>query len=109
MNINVPPQARDHFWEEPPPGSHEFWSFRFPPPCKVGDRLVFRFDGVMVAEAVCSRIEAPGESECESTGRFRRGYKVYWNPASFRDRRQVNITDGMDSVEYQRSMREPKR
>ena len=93
MNINVPPQARDHFWEEPPPGSHEFWSFRFPPPCKVGERLVFRFDGVVVAEAVCCRIEAPGQSECEGTGRFRRGHKVYWHQSSFVDRRPGALFD----------------
>lgn len=88
MNINVPVQARAHFWEEPPPGSQEFWSFRFPPPCKPGDRLAFRFDGQIMAEAVCDRIEAPGLSECEGTGRFRGGYKVVWNPETFRDLRK---------------------
>jgi hypothetical protein len=87
MNINVPEWAREHFWEEPPAGSTEFWSFRFPPPCKVGDRLFFRFDGVVVAEAVVSFIEKPGQSECEATGRFRSGWKVFWTPESFVDRR----------------------
>jgi hypothetical protein len=85
MNINVPAQARSHFWDEPPPGSWEFWSFRFPPPCKVGDRLVFKFDGVPVAEAVCAKIEPPGQSSCDATGRFASGYKVFWNPESFRE------------------------
>jgi hypothetical protein len=87
MNINVPAFARDHFWEEPPPDSMEFWSFRFPPPCKVGDPLYFRFDGKIVAEAVVHRIEKPGESSCDATGKFKSGWKVCWTPESFIDRR----------------------
>lgn len=87
MNINVPEFARDHFWEEPPDGSWEFWSFRFPPPCKVGDKLIFKFDGIPMAEAVCARIEKPGESQCDATGRFERGYKVFWTPESFKELR----------------------
>ena len=85
MNINVPVWARNEFWHEPPEGSCEFWAFRFPPPCKVGDLLDFRFDGIRVASAVCSRIEGPGKSRCDSTGRFARGYKVFWTPESFRE------------------------
>lgn len=96
MNINVPPQARDHFWEEPPPGSHEFWSFRFPPPCKVGDELVFRFDGVIVAKAICLRIEKPGRSVCDGTGRFGNGHKVYWAPESFCDCRAGTLFDPLN-------------
>ena len=88
MNINVPVAARDHFWEEPPPGSIEFWSFRFKPPCSVGERLEFRFDGRLVAKAIASRIESPGEARCERTGRFGSGWKVYWDPASFVDLRR---------------------
>ena len=87
MNINVPQFARDHFWEEPPDGAWEFCSFRFPPPCKPGDPLYFRFDGRIVAEAVCDHIEPPGQSKCDSTGRFERGYKVFWRPESFVDQR----------------------
>lgn len=85
MNINVPEFARDHFWEEPPPGHQEFWSFRFPPPCKVGDTLNFRFDGLIVAHATVERIEAPGQSKCAGTGRFERGWKVFWLPETFRE------------------------
>ena len=88
MNINVPPFAMDHFWEEPPPGSWEFWSFRFPPPCKVGDVLNFRMHGTIVATAKCAKIEPPGMSKCDATGRFERGYKVYWEPESFVDLRK---------------------
>lgn len=39
MNINVPQWAEREFWDEPPADAWEFWSFRFPPPCKVGDPL----------------------------------------------------------------------
>jgi len=87
MNINVPEFARDHFWEEPPEGFHEFWSFRFPPPCKVGDPLIFRFDKAAVASAIVDRIETPGLSECDGTGRFGKGHKVFWSPDSFVDLR----------------------
>jgi len=85
MNINVKRDAREHFWHEPPAGSHEFWSFTWPPPCKVGDPLLFRFDGIVVARAVVSRIERPGQSSCDSTGRFKQGWKVFWTPQSFVD------------------------
>lgn len=77
-----------HFWEEPPPGSEEFWSFRFPPPCKPGDNLYFRMHACVVAVAVCDRIEKPGQSACDSTGRFARGWKVFWKPETFVDFRE---------------------
>lgn len=83
MNINVPDWAQREFWDEPPEGSWEFWSFRFPPPCKVGDPLVFRFNGVPVARAVCAAIEGPGVSKCDHSGRFLAGHKVFWRPESF--------------------------
>lgn len=88
MNINVPVQAIEHFWEEPPEGSWEFWSFRFPPPCKVGDILTFRYAGTRIATATCARIEKPGQSKCDGTGRFERGFKVFWTPESFVDLRK---------------------
>lgn len=87
MNINVLESARDHFWEEPPPGATEFWSFRFKPPCNVGDELIFRFDRVPVAKAVVYLVQAPGQSACEATGKFRGGWKVFWLPETFVDLR----------------------
>lgn len=83
MNINIPQWAEAEFWDEPPEGSWEFWSFRFPPPCKVGDPLVFKMRGVVVARAVCAAIERPGQSKCGHSGRFENGYKVFWAPESF--------------------------
>lgn len=85
MNINVPEWARGEFWDEPPEGAWEFWSFRFPPPCKVGDPLLFRFDGKVVARAKVAAIEPPGQSRCEHSGRFASGWKVFWDPADFED------------------------
>lgn len=87
MNINVPIWAREHFWEEPPPGCCEFWAFRWCPPCREGEELVFRFDGVPVARAICGYIEQPGASACLQTGRFKSGWKVFWRPETFVDLR----------------------
>jgi|CXWL01.1.fsa_nt_gi hypothetical protein len=53
-----------------------------------GVRLIFRFNGKPVAQAIVARIERPGESSCETTGRFRMGWKVFWEPESFVDLRE---------------------
>jgi len=87
MNINVPDWAMEHFWEESPDGAWEFWSFRFPPPCKVGDELVFRQNKKPIARATVAMIEKPGQSSCERTGKFKGGWKVFWSPDSFQDLR----------------------
>lgn len=83
MNVNIPAWAEAEFWDEPPADSMEFWSFRFPPPCKVGDPLVFKMRGVPVARAVVHAIEGPGESKCDHSGRFLSGHKVFWTQESF--------------------------
>jgi len=90
MNINVPSVARGHFWEEPPIGMWEFWSFRFKPKCEVGDTIVFNFDKLPVATAIVAHIEPPGQSECSRTGKFKNGWKVYWFPHTFKDLRKLN-------------------
>jgi hypothetical protein len=94
MNINVSPDARGHFWDEPPAGAMEFWAFsRFAPPCRVGDELVFRFDGVAVARAVVHAIEEPGRGACEASGKYENAWKVFWRPESFEDLRGVSAKD----------------
>lgn len=94
MNINVKPEHRDHFWDEPPDGFVEFWSFgRWKPPCKAGDPLIFRFDGAMVARAVCHVVEPPGQSKCAHSGRHANGWKVYWLPETFIDMRSPRYED----------------
>jgi hypothetical protein len=86
MNINVSESLRDHFWEDTPSEvTHEFWAFRFPPKCAVGDKLIFRFDGEPVAEAVVDFVEKPGESSCSTTGKFKNRYKVFWRTDSFKN------------------------
>jgi hypothetical protein len=89
LNINVPGWAQAEFWDEPPAGTIEFWAFRFPPPCKEGDKLTFKFNGKVVAEAVVSEVEPPRKSKCDHTGRFLRAWKVFWTPESFVDLREV--------------------
>lgn len=88
MIINVPDWAKSHFWEEPPVGSREFWAFRFLPKAQVGDPITFRMDGKVVAGAVVSEIQKPGVTECDSTGRFKRSWKVFWEPETFVDLRE---------------------
>lgn len=90
MNINVPEWALEHFWNEPPAGSREFWSFRFKPPCRVGEELIFRSNKKPIARAIADEIEPPGRSACASTGRFRSGWKVFWRPETFQDLRYEN-------------------
>ena len=84
MKITVPESEFDHFWVEPPPGHEEFWAFRWPVRAKVGDEINFMMNKKPVAKAVIWRIEKPGESECEQTGRFKSMWKVYWKPESFK-------------------------
>ena len=88
MKINVPEWAINHFWEEPPEGHCEFWAFRFEPKCKVGDVILFYINKKFVAQAIVALIEPPGKSECESTGRFKNRWKVYWRPETFIDLRE---------------------
>lgn len=87
MTINVPKWARDHFWVEPPADSEEFWGFRFRPTCIPGDEITFQFDKKPVASAIVDRIEKPGQSQCDSTGRFGTLWKVFWKQETFKDLR----------------------
>ena len=88
LHIKVPQSAQDHFWEEPPADSWEFWSFRSQPQCQIGDGLCFWMGGKAVATAVVAKIEKPGQSSCQTTGRFKGGWKVFWRPDSFIDLRR---------------------
>jgi hypothetical protein len=81
--IEVPKSARDHFWEPVPDGQWEFWAFRSRPQALKGEKIIFRFDGKPVAEAVVAQVEKPGQSSCSSTGRFEKLWKILWNPTTF--------------------------
>ena len=87
MKINIPEWAWFHFWEEPPPDAMEFWAFRFKPPCRRGDELLFHYEGKVVARAVVHKIEPPGVSECAATAKFKHRWKVFWTQESFEDLR----------------------
>lgn len=87
MKINVPEIAIDHFWEEPPEDSWEFWAFLWPVKAKVGDTIFFYCNKQLIAKAVIAKIETPGKSECEKSEKYRNRWKVFWDPESFEDLR----------------------
>lgn len=61
----------------------EFWAFRFEPKCKIGETIEFFYGQTKIAEAKVARIESPGKSNCEGTGRFKNRWKVFWKPETF--------------------------
>ena len=87
MKINVPETAIEHFWDEPPEDSWEFWAFVWPVRAKVGDTIYFYYNKELIATAVIALIEPPGISECERTGNYNNRWKVFWTPESFKDMR----------------------
>jgi hypothetical protein len=89
LKINVPDAAMNHFWEEPPEGNWEFWAFTWPVRAKVGDYIYFYNNKKLIVMAVIAKVEKPGESECEKTGKYRNKWKVYWNSDSFVDYRKL--------------------
>lgn len=44
--------------------------------------------GEKVAEAIVAKVERPGLSACEHSGRFKSCWKVFWDQEDFRDLRQ---------------------
>ena len=87
MKINVPREVINYFWEEPPEENWEFWAFRWPVRVEVGDPIHFYCDESLIASAVIAKIEKPGQSECEKTGKYKNMWKVYWENDSFKDER----------------------
>ncbi len=81
--IEVPKEARGHFWEEPPAHNLEFWAFRDRPPVLINEKVYFTFDKMPVAETTVLKVEKPGESICELTGKYEKHWKLYWEPAKF--------------------------
>lgn len=91
--IEVPREARSHFWEEPPEGNLEFWAFKQRPRCFYNQKIVFTFDRQPVAEARVLRIEDPGNSKCEQTGKYEKHHKVFWNPREFKKYKTASNDD----------------
>lgn len=89
MRITVPVDALEHFWEEPPPGSMEFWAFRWKPKALAGDPIYFVLGTRVIATAVVHSIAPPGALACDRTGKFKRLWKVFWTPESFKDLRET--------------------
>lgn len=83
MHIEVPQNVRDHFWDEPPAHNLEFWAFKGRPSVLPNEKVYFTFDKMPVAETVVLKIEKPGESKCELTGKYEKHWKLYWEPAKF--------------------------
>jgi hypothetical protein len=81
--IEVPRDAREHFWVEPPDGNLEFWAFTERPRCFYNQKIIFTFDKQPVAEAKVLKIEEPGNSICEETGKYEKHHKVFWSPKEF--------------------------
>ena len=79
MKIHVPPSAREHFWEELPEVTVNLWAFKSKPRCKIGDELIFMFDGRPVATARVSGIEPPRLPWREGGKEWR----VFWHQKSF--------------------------
>jgi hypothetical protein len=87
--IEVPKEARDHFWDEPPAHKMEFWAFRSRPRVLKGERIIFTMDKKPVAESLCAFVEKPGESKCGITGKYEKHWKVYWEPKTFKKKSKV--------------------
>lgn len=90
MNINIAPDSRDWLFADRGTDQACLWSLgRYPPPCEIGDMIVFRFDGAPVARAKVHEILKPGEHDtvCHNGKRVLRGYKVVWLQSEFKDMR----------------------
>jgi len=81
--IEVPKDSRGHFWDEPPAHNLEFWAFRSRPPVLMNEKVYFTFDRMPVAETTVLKVEKPGESLCELSGKYEDHWKLYWEPKQF--------------------------
>jgi hypothetical protein len=89
MNINIPPDSQQWLFALRGSDMACLWSFRWPPPCQLGDPLFFRFDGRIVARARVRQILPPGEHDtfCHNGRRYLTGHKVVWHQDDFEDLR----------------------
>ena len=83
FQIEIPRESRERFWARPDDGKLEFWAFSERPRCFVNERVVFTFDRRPVAEARVYKIEEPGASKCDASGKYERYHKVFWDPRGF--------------------------
>ena len=86
MNIIVPvPKSEiDHFWDEPPPGSIEWWTLpRRPTKLNVGDYIYFAIAGSIVGRARVDELMVREDLVCSATGRHWKGCHVMWRSEDF--------------------------
>ena len=89
MKINIPPSVLNHFWKQEPEGTiYEFWALRFPIKAKPGDTVHFMLEGKEVAQSTVAFVEPPGKSVCDTTGKYKNRWKVFWDCKSFKDLRK---------------------
>jgi hypothetical protein len=94
VKINIP--ANEQAWLfDVDPNCECCWSMgRYPPPCDIGDDLLFRFDGRLVARAICRGILKRGEryGRSHDVSRHLTGNKVVWWRSELEDFRSVEAT-----------------
>ena len=81
--IEVPADSRNHFWDRAE-GNLEFWAFKDRPRAFYGQKIIFTFDHQPVAEAKVLKMEEPGRSKCDSTGKYEKSWKVFWDSKEFK-------------------------
>jgi len=97
MNVTVYPEAVKWLFAPPEkraPGQECLWSFgRHPPPCDIGDDLLFRLGEVPVGRAIVRDLYKPGEYDCEKFdgSRVLTGWKVAWLQRDFEDLRALEL------------------
>jgi hypothetical protein len=111
LNINIPPDSEVWLFGARDDDHACLWSFRYPPPCEVGDPLHFRFDGRLVARARVYSILKPGDHDTFSHHgkRFLQGHKVIWLQSDFEDlRHQPEIVAQIEAeIKATRRRRKP--
>ena len=100
--IEVPKASREHFWDEPPEGNLEFWAFKDRPRAFYNQKIIFKFDGQPVAEAKVLKIEDPGQSKCDSTGKYEKHWKVFWSPKEFKKYKTADTKNTVPKLSYSR-------
>lgn len=99
ININIPADSHQWLFADPNdrrPTAGRLWSLgRFPPKCKAGDDILFRFNGHAVAAAKVHEVYKPGlfDTISHNGARHLRGYKVTWLNRTFIDLRVFSKCD----------------
>lgn len=88
MNLTVYPNAKAWLLASKPAQLECHWSVgRWAPSVAVGDDLLFRFDGRVIARAICHEIYEPGAKRIPmfDGSRQLRGFLVSWLQRTFED------------------------